>query len=172
VSVSGGDRAPDFIEPIDAWRVWRVIERDGELALASVVKRTIWPVGEPVVAECLRARPFGSLLRRSHAAPDPTCDCGIYAAELERVFDYLNDSLPEARARVLGRVALWGSVIECEHGVRASRAYPLALYVPLDASPDRSIGADEVALRLTRYGVPVEVVGGPRREIRALLQSR
>ncbi len=153
------EAAPDFIEPLEAWRVWRVVAYKGELVLASAVKRTIWPAGEPLVAECLAAKPLlrDWLLRRPpHQAPCASCQCGIYATQWERVGKYLRDLLPEARARVLGRVALWGTVIESERGFRASHAYPLALYVPVDGADRSPLGPDELARALARYRVPVE----------------
>jgi hypothetical protein len=150
-------RPPDFVEPFVAWRVWRVVERDGELSLASVVKRTVWPAGQPLVAECLKSRPFLDVRRRPpHGAPTERCECGIYAATLERAEEYLNDSYPEALARVLGRVALWGSVVQCERGFRASHAYPLALYVSTRATRNPRRTPDEIAAGLARYGVTVE----------------
>jgi hypothetical protein len=152
------DAAPDFVEPLVAWRVWRVVERHGELSLASVVKRTVWPAGKPLVAECLKARPFLDWVRRGepHEAPIERCECGIYAASLDRAEEYLNDSIPEALARVLGRVALWGSVVECERGFRASHAYPLALYVTSRPSREPRRTPEEIAAGLARYGVTVE----------------
>ena len=149
--------APDFAEPLEAWRVWRVVTVEGELSLASVVKRTIWPAGEPLVAQCLAARGFLDWARRRppHPAPGERCACGVYAAPLDRSREYLRDSLPEALARVVGRVSLWGTVVECERGYRASHAYPLSIYVPF--SGDGATVA-RVAEGLGRYGVPVEVL--------------
>jgi hypothetical protein len=69
--------------------------------------------------------------------------------------------------RVLGRVALWGTVVECERGWRASRAYPAHLYVPSPRRPALfvltglrrpALPAEEIALELAAYGVPVEIV--------------
>jgi hypothetical protein len=49
-------------------------------------------------------------------------------------------------------------VVECEQGWRASLAYPERLYVPvLDATGPESRAA-QVALDLTAYGVPVELL--------------
>jgi hypothetical protein len=167
------EAAPDFFEPLEAWRAWRVIERDGELALASVVKRTVWSAGEPLVADCLKARPFHAWVRRRppHPAPAERCECGVYASALDRACEYLRDSLPSALARVLGRVALWGSVVECERGFRASHAYPLELYVPADASTDRQTSPDDIAQGLRRYGVPVQVLPAGRRSAWKLLAA-
>ena len=77
----------------------------------------------------------------------------------------------QAVSAALGRVSLWGSVVECEQGWRAERAYPAALYLPaLAASVSRgrlgrflrrrrsAIGAPEVARGLAAYGVAVELI--------------
>jgi hypothetical protein len=163
--------APDYAEPLQAWRVWRVVERGGELTLASIVKGTLWPAREPLAAECLGYRPFRTrLLRRPrHEAPQAGCECGVYGTRLERAARYLVDTLPEARARLLGRVALWGTVVECEHGYRASRAYPLVLYVSEDAGAAGGLDGGALAAGLARYGVPIELVPAARRDLERLL---
>lgn len=152
------NEAPDFAEPLEAWRVWKVVRRDGEYSLGSVVQRTLWPAGEALAAECLRCRHLFPRLRRKreHAAPDARCECGIYAAELERVGQYVAEAPCSGVARVLGQVALWGTVIECERGLRASHAYPARIYVPADAGEPWRLSWEEVALGLWRYGVPIE----------------
>lgn len=167
------DSAPDFAEAFEAWRVWRVVRHDGALALASVVKRTVWPAGTPLEAECLKALPLFDWLRRRrpHVAPEARCECGIYAASLECVRSYLTDALPDARARVIGRVALWGSVVECERGYRASLAYPVSLYVPLPRGSRAGAAVEDVARDLERYEVPVEVLRVDRTDISRLLHA-
>ena len=67
--------------------------------------------------------------------------------------------------RVVGKVALWGKVIEAEHGWRAELAYPTEIWIPpsLHVASGLEIGttrppalpAEEIALLLSRYGVPV-----------------
>src|SRR5205823_7338122 len=86
--------APDYAEPFEAWRVWRVVRRDGEYSLGSVIQRALWPAGEAFTADCLRASRLFSRFRRNqpHEAPEPRCECGIYAASLERVGQYLADA--------------------------------------------------------------------------------
>jgi hypothetical protein len=165
------DAAPDFMAPLEAWRAWRVVEHDGELSLASVVKRTLWPPRRPFVASCLRPRIPSDWLRRRrpHEAPAETCECGIYATRLELCGEYLTDSPPPAFARVIGRVAIWGTVVECELGFRASHAYPVALYIPEDAS--RRASPEEIASRLARYGISIELVPTDRKDVPALLRS-
>ena len=56
-----------------------------------------------------------------HDAPDPRCTCGLHGTHGLEV-------LRKTRCpAVLGRVALWGRVIEHEHGYRARYAYPQRL---------------------------------------------
>jgi hypothetical protein len=156
--------APDFLEPLEAWRVWKVVRRDGVYSLGSVVQRTVWPAGEALVAECLAGGRLSRLLRRRkarHDAPVVDCQCGIYAGGLDVAGRYAADTPFSAVSHVLGQVALWGTVVECERGYRASHAYPARIYVPADAGEQWRIGWDEVALGLCRYGVPVEPVGAP-----------
>jgi hypothetical protein len=130
-------------EAVDAgiavgWRVWRV-GPDG--LLRSVVYDELWPAGRPVHAECRK-------LAGGHAAPDPRCECGLYAAKnLADWVHYLGR--PD---RIFGRVLLAGALVEAARGFRASAAYPLELVVPaLVENPDA------VADALAVYGVPVEV---------------
>jgi hypothetical protein len=62
--------------------------------------------------------------------------------------------------RVLGLVALWGTVVESERGLRASHAYPRMLFVPGTGNGTGTVtgtGA-AVAAGLARYGVPIEPV--------------
>jgi hypothetical protein len=152
--------APDFAEPLQAWRVWRVVRKDDRFTLGSIVQRTLWPPGEALSAECLRCRGLTAriLRRRRHGAPEQDCECGIYAAELDAVGEYLSEAAYRGVARVLGQVALWGTVIECERGLRASRAYPVRIYVPADAGHPWRVDWDEIALGLWHYGVPIEPV--------------
>jgi hypothetical protein len=69
---------------------------------------------------------------------------------------------------VLGRVLLWGSVVECDHGWRAEYAYPAALYLSARgpevtpgyrsaAEHDRRAEVEEIARRLRSYSGPVHV---------------
>lgn len=167
------DAAPDYVEALEGWRVWRVVDRHGTLTLGSVVKPTVWPAGEPLVAECLSRRPFGwwTWRRTTHDSPEVACECGIYATALAQLGPYLGDPLPrDSIARVVGRVALWGDVVECERGLRASHAYPLALFVPAEDDDQRPARPREIADRLRGYGVPVEVLPGWGRDAPRLLE--
>jgi hypothetical protein len=58
---------------------------------------------------------------------------------------------------VIGRVMLWGEVVECEHGWHAACAYPAHLYVPRVAAVDDP-AVEKIAAGLGVYGVPVEYI--------------
>jgi len=112
-------RAPDYAEPLIGWRVWCVVETHAGLRLGSVIHDRLWPLGAELVARCLSDG--------DHHAPDEACSCGIHAArDPAAVRSYLRGrDEPGTIGRVLGRVLLWGNVIEHEGGWRAERAYPL-----------------------------------------------
>jgi hypothetical protein len=96
------------------------------------------------------------------------------AADFHDALSYFDGHSPgceDAVYRVIGRVSLWGSVVECARGWRASHAYPERIYVPT-RSLDRSwtLAAGDVALALTDYGVPVELLdGGTKRHVARVL---
>jgi hypothetical protein len=103
-------------EPIHAWRTWTLVgSRDGShVRLAPIAgDGRPWPPRRPAEASCTR--------HRSHVRPEPECTCGLYAVgspgELRRTRD----------PAVLGTVALWGRIVEHEHGFRAALAYPQRL---------------------------------------------
>jgi hypothetical protein len=78
------NQAPDYVEPFEAWCVWKIARRDRQYALGSIIHSTVWPAGEPLVAECLARRlrlPFRH--RHRHEAPGTGCHCGIYGATVE-----------------------------------------------------------------------------------------
>ncbi len=148
---------PDYVEPVVGWRVWFTREDQGRARLRSLFHDLCWPVREPLAAACLRRRL--PLRRRDHPAPAASCQCGIYAASLERVASYLEPGWARERSDpVVGRVSLWGTVVECEQGWRASLAYPERLYVPMLDAPGHESRAARVALDLTDYGVPVNLL--------------
>jgi hypothetical protein len=150
-------RAPDYIEPVVGWRMWCTVGDDEGTVLRSVNRRTVWPRGTALVADCLRSRIH--LWRRSdaHAAPGPECRCGIYASDIALLRAYLAEWLVWGGCvPVLGTVSLWGRVFEHERGWRAQCAYPQHLFVPVvEAAPEQALSA---AQDLAAYGVPVSLV--------------
>ena len=146
--------APDYAEPLCAWRLWEVEDVDSVPRLRSLYRISFWPVGAPFEARC-EAQRLRLSRRPRHAAPAETCTCGIYGAPFELIRKKLaiEDGLPPGCLFVMGTVSLWGDVLECERGWRAARAYPSRIFVPLGFP-----GAAERAVGLADYGVPVELL--------------
>ena len=177
--------APDFFQPTLGWRVWLVVEDHDELRLASVMYPTVWEPRREQVADCRPGDPrdlHGETVLSHpgpHLAPHIRCGCGIYAAKgVELAASYFDGYGPltdQPAFRVIGRVSLWGRVVEGERGYRASHAYPAHLYVPGRSLNGASeVSPEEVALALTAYGVPVELLEGltKRRVTDALVERR
>lgn len=179
-------QAPDELEPRTGWRVWDVVELDGALRLCSLAFWTIWLPRQEAVALCRRSLVDAGLAGLPpHDAPRERCTCGIYATRTAAHVLAYSRGVRRRRDtvhRVVGQVSLWGTVIECEGGWRASTAYPSALYVP--AARPRSfrlarglvrpaLPVEEIARALSAYGVPVEVVDcAGERELARLLEPR
>jgi hypothetical protein len=158
------ERAPDYFTPVVGWRVWLVLRGRGALRLRSVAFQSYWYPREAMSATC-EGRSLMSRIRRRapHETPQVHCDCGIHAAkDIAMAAGYLStydDVLaPIVVHRVIGRVSLWGSVVEGEFGWRAAKAYPAHLYVPPRRASGPAVPADAIAEGLADYGVPVDVL--------------
>ncbi len=165
---TGLQQAPDLIEPIVGWRLWLVVPDGGYLWLESVLYRSRWSPRRPHEARCVQHRRCYFCNSKeveaypTHAAPDPECDCGIYAARSpESLARYLDSTYPGRGIveRVLGRVRLWGRVVAGEHGWRGQCAYPDALFVPTRTTAGQRMQPTDVAAALRDYGVPVLLLG-------------
>ncbi len=167
--VDAGVHAPDYVEPTVGWRAWEVVESDGVLQLSSLRYAGIWEPGTEVAATCRRSLaylPWGRM--PIHTAPASDCVCGIYGAvKVEHARPFLWVAGSEAAAyRVVGRVSLWGRVVQAQFGWRAEFGYPEHLYVPATTHyarlgwRRRRLRAEEVASELEAYAVPVDVVDG------------
>ena len=143
------------IEPILGWRVWHVDARKGAARLRSWSHADAWPAGRRMEAAC---RTRLGLRRRSshHDAPRAGHNCGVYAfrerADAEALLRDLLPVGPEVGRlpAAIGRVSLWGRVIENSGGWRAEFAYPYDLLL---FGGDASLAAE---LR-GRYAVDVEL---------------
>lgn len=89
--------------------------------------------------------------RDMHAILSPDCSCGVYAV---RRRDHLSEivSNPSLPSLVSGMVALWGWVLEYEHGYRAEFAYPAGLIMWADLDGRMR---DSLQRRARLYRVPV-----------------
>jgi|SRR3954449_742481 hypothetical protein len=159
---------PDFVEPVEAWRVWRVAMREQRVVLQSLFAGAVWEPAVPLVASCTggnrsRWRPWRKT-PHEHAAPDLDCRCGIYGVQsVAAARSYLETPPLLCRDdRVIGRVALWGDVVEGPLGWRASHAYPVELFVPAPMIAlnglRRRAYVEQILLALEAYRVPVDVV--------------
>ena len=176
------EQIPDSIDPVVGWRVWDVVELDGSLRLCSLAFWSIWLPGCEATATCRRGWVENPGALAPHAAPAERCTCGLYGTRtVAHTLAYSRGVGRRADTvhRVVGRVSLWGRVVEAEAGWRASCAYPAALYVPsLQSRRWRravrpGVPVEEVAWRLRDYGVPVELVDASSdRELTRSLEPR
>lgn len=134
------------VEPILGWRAWRLHRLDGGLRVVPTTPRSAWEPRVAIHATCSGSHTREYMvhnpeLAKFHRSPEPGCTCGVHA---------LKDPARLARAgrssAVVGRVAMWGRVIEHAKGYRAEFAYPSRLrlvccwclwYGRLPAVPDR-----------------------------------
>ena len=122
---------PDYFMPLKGWRAWEV-KRNHELRATGV--NVYWPPKEKMRALCASDSTGNQWVtqqgKEDHTTgrvPMAQCTCGIYAHQtLEQVIETVGPSLQMGRY-VFGRVALWGKVIEHEHGWRGEFAYPIEL---------------------------------------------
>jgi hypothetical protein len=128
------------------WRLWRVRLRGGAHELVSWSHGEAWPARERLEARCDR------LLGRCGEAPRLRHSCGIYAVRTREAAEALLRGLPRLPGPfAIGRVSLWGRVIENVGGWRAQFAYPYELQL---------IGADAADAQdlRRRYAVDVDVI--------------
>jgi hypothetical protein len=165
-------QVPDYFEAVLGWRVWDVVERNGALCLSSPGFPILWLPRQETIARCNRSTSrVASRSLRADAAPYKRCSCGIYATQTAaQSVPYLTHLFPRRNGvlqRLMGRVSLWGTVVECRSGWRASNAYPARLYLPapspgwlsfLGGLPHSARTAEEIAAELAEYRVPVELV--------------
>jgi hypothetical protein len=127
------------------YRVWRVTNYAGDLALRSTHYPFVWPAGEPFTAWCSRGSTPACL---THA-------CGIHAfTELDHARAYMG-AYRAAFGRhlfVLGTVAGAGHVIEHEDGWRAERAAVLSL-------EEWGTGRDITLTETSEHALAEEIVG-------------
>ncbi len=167
-------QTPDLIEPVVAFRSWRVV--DG--ALRSVYLPVFWTERD-VTATCMGSEAPDAHAPRSappgHSAPDRGCTCGVYAYYEPD----MNFSTVDYRG-VIGIVSLWGTIELHDAGMRAehARVEALALYsrwttrqIEAVREVTRDLGVDLVDLdditdAARRYGrhISRELVPGAARE--------
>jgi hypothetical protein len=142
-----------YIEPMKAYRAWRVIDWDGVLALQSITYKVNWIPRQEMIAEC-RPKPNRKPVVHVHAAPDLNHGCGIYSLkDLDDAVEWANWP-PKTDTVVYGRVKVWGHCLNFTKGYLSEFAYPYKLFVPPNESTKdcvKEIDADarEVAMILS-----------------------
>lgn len=136
-------QVPDLVKEFEGWRWWR-IEPDGigRPRLGSVSYSYHWKPRLKAAASCLSC---GASLPRLN------CTCGFYTARsLEHLLG-LGYRAQGENPDVLGQVANWGKIVECDQGWRSQFAYPVQLWVPARAWRWVKPLTEE-------YGVPVRLL--------------
>ncbi len=155
--------APDLIEPVAAFRAWRIV---GDRLMSPYIPLR-WD-GRTMHAECFPANrrlEFGrGWLADEHASPHPDCRCGIYAYHRPGTRTWFGEFL-----WVEGVVTCWGRIEAHASGLRAEHARIEAFALPPTADPDREqtvgaiaaaldcpvIAADEQLAWAARVGAPI-----------------
>jgi hypothetical protein len=114
-------------EPVLGWRAWRLGRTDEGLRIVPTTPRSAWEPRVAIHATCSGAHTreymvYNPELAATHRSPEPGCTCGIHAIK-----DPARLARSGRSAAVVGRVAMWGRVIEHTKGYRAEFAYPSRL---------------------------------------------
>jgi|SRR5208282_2811114 len=104
-----------LVEAIEGYRVWKV-SPDGRLR-SFYMDTCIWTPGQKLVATCMS---------RDHCSYDGLCAAGIYALKKLDTKDSL--IMDASDNSILGKVWVWGWILDCNFGYRAEFAYPSAIY--------------------------------------------
>lgn len=159
---------------IAAWRVWVAFPRITTLA-SQYNTLVTWQPNKPLKARCgsggfsqvacvghailwgerLKSQDAFTLAARyvrryGHHTPMPWSNCGIYA--VKRGEDALHAFPTPHHMYVLGRVMLWGEIVEHEDGYRAEYAQIIALAA---MEHPELIEPHKVSQYADRYDVPV-----------------
>lgn len=156
--------APDLVEPVVAFRAWRVV---GERLLSPnipvrwegrVLHAACHPVGKRIMLG------HQGWVAAEHASPHPECQCGIYAYHRPGRRNWFGEF-----DWVEGIVTVWGRIEAHHDGLRAEHARIEAFVVPGHDARDREPVVRRIAARLgadlverpqldraaSRYGAPL-----------------
>jgi hypothetical protein len=144
-----------IVMPVVAYRIWYV-PLQPILQLRSYWMPTPWDPCVRVEAECRNHltcvcnddNSFWASVKEKEGWDADNCKCsaGIYGMKtLDQGFELWRDQIekmdgmepeePVTNRVALGKVFLWGKVVECEKGFRGQYGYPAALYWMADNSP-------------------------------------
>ena len=145
--------APDLIEPVVAFRAWRVL--DDRLLSPYIPCRWEGPVMHATCYPANRALTFGrGWLAAAHQSPHPDCKCGIYAYHRPGVQQYFGEW-----EWVEGIVSVWGRIEAHADGLRAEHARVEALTgrpaIAAHLGVEHVTTRDELRAAAARYGAPL-----------------
>lgn len=142
-------------EPIIAYRIWKV-SPEGRLSTAYRNSGK-WPWMKPYSAACDGGQGKWTYLGMpltiqwadqpkpaDHDAPHFYCSCGLYGYKSIKCLEQTFEQYYKGEC-VLGRVALWGKIVEHKDGYRAEYGYPQVLYYPDESMMDSRNWADGLA---------------------------
>lgn len=114
---SAAGRIPDYTHTLVAWRAWLVRSR----RLDSLGVDNLWQPRVALPANCVKMDDV------NHHSPSMDCTCGYWSF---KTLDVLGEAIRhDENMAVIGKVAIWGRVIECEQGYRSEYAYPQELWL-------------------------------------------
>jgi hypothetical protein len=156
---------PDYSEVMVGWRAWKIeastverLKQDPDswplhktrIRLRSATRNDLWEPRVEIEAKCPRVK--AGRVRGHHDPPGEACTCGLYTAKTREHLLSMGYQMYDGNYWfcVVGRVSLWGKVVEGTQGWRSEFAYPAELFVPFEAW--------ELATPLREvYGVPVQL---------------
>jgi hypothetical protein len=134
--------APDLVEPVVAYRAWRIV---GDQLLSPLIP-VRWD-GAVLHAMChpwqKRIVLGGRWVHEAHASPHPDCQCGIYAHHRPGVRTWFGEF-----DWVEGVITVWGRLEAHADGVRAEHARIHAFIRPAPDLVERTRAIETIAARL------------------------
>lgn len=131
-------------EIVYGYRVWAMNEHTGRLEAIGIGRKFSnigWPTWQEIEqcrglakAECNR---YSHLKNKRRPIPDENCSCGYHATKtIPDYGDLAHLAANNDDNYVLGKIAMWGRIIEHDEGYRAEFAYPQVLYYPFHSNPN------------------------------------
>lgn len=151
-----------ILRHIEAWRFWRVAKLPGppeKLIMKSIFHDYSW-CPTPNKAVCISRPGFPINTPHSDEIPDFDCNCGFYGFKPDGMSETFKKNMRTSRSIVgnfvggivIGKVALWGTVIEHETGYRGELAYPLSLCGAICCFCNRLVALEDSYLYRSNVG--------------------